>query len=169
MTLVCSACGLHVDPGEVCSCGEISSPGHAADLAEQLDAEAMARDLEEGARETELREEVRKLHRRDDPETSIAAAWSVVEELRPRQSAVLEVMKRWGPHGLIDEQLCSAYQTQATMPQYALPRQTDSGIRSRRNELVELGLVVATDERRLTAAGRKSIVWKLTHYETENA
>lgn len=72
--------------------------------------------------------------RRADPETSHEAAKSVVE-LRKRQQAVLEVLK-CGP--TTDEELVCKY------PYFAweeadYPKQSPSGLRTRRSELVALG------------------------------
>lgn len=93
--------------------------------------------------------------RRGDPSTSHAAAETLTEDkLRANQEAVLRVLRDFGP--MIDEQLIAAYQTNA----YTLPAQSESGIRTRRRELADAGLVIDTGEKRDNDAGNKSIVWK---------
>jgi hypothetical protein len=42
-----------------------------------------------------------------------------------------------------------------------IPRQSESGIRTRRKELVERGLVEDTGRRDILVSGRKSIIWKV--------
>lgn len=88
--------------------------------------------------------------RRTDPGTSHAAARSV-ENLRPRQLAILETLRRCGP--LTDEGIAM---------RYVGPLQSPSGMRTRRRELVDAGLVEDTGERSRTRAGRSTILWGAT-------
>jgi hypothetical protein len=95
--------------------------------------------------------------RSTDPMTSHAAAASV-GDLRPNQRAVLGLL-RCHPGGLTDEQMVVHYQdSRRGHPE--VPAQTESGLRTRRKELVDAGLVVDTGEKRKTAAGRATKVWK---------
>lgn len=95
--------------------------------------------------------------RTDDPGTSHAAA-ATVGDLRASQSALYDVLKA-APRGLTDEELIVAYALASATD--TLPRQSDSGIRTRRSELVDSGIVMDGGERRVTEAGRLSIVWKI--------
>jgi len=91
--------------------------------------------------------------RTTDPATSHQAAASV-GDLRPKQRAVLQVLAAAG--ACTDEQLAAAY---AATP--GAPHQSPSGLRTRRAELVELGLVVNTGQRARMRTGRQAIVWGL--------
>lgn len=94
--------------------------------------------------------------RRDDPDTSHEAAASIrAPELRARQRDVLFVLRV--NVACTDEELAVEYaRTPGVAPQ------SPSGLRTRRAELVALGLVADTGERRRTASGRRSTVWKVT-------
>ncbi len=94
--------------------------------------------------------------RRDDPWTSWAAAHSI-PDVRSRQAAILHLMHHAG-QGLTLEQIVFAYRRAQDDPRIAYPPQTDSSIRSRTSELVDLGHVVDTGEVRITKAGRKARV-----------
>ena len=89
--------------------------------------------------------------RRGDPGTSWEAADSV-RRIRETQQQVLDLLRRHGP--LTDEQL-GAYANLAGM------KQSPSGLRTRRRELVDMKLVEDTGQKRLTQAGRRTIVWGL--------
>lgn len=90
-----------------------------------------------------------------DPETSHEAAASIAADtLRDSQSAVLRVLVTYGP--LDDEELVGRYCS--WLLSIKLPRQSDSGIRTRRKELERLGLVVAVGKKK-TVSGRSAIVW----------
>ena len=93
-----------------------------------------------------------------DPDTSWDAARSV-SDIRASQRAVYMVLATAGGRaGLIDSELVDTYQQHAKAGRVAF--QSSSGIRTRRSELVELGAVVDTGDRRRTASGRMSIVWR---------
>jgi hypothetical protein len=95
--------------------------------------------------------------RATDPHTSHEAAASVAgERLRASQQAVLVELSR-RPHGLTDVELVELYALAAEIGR--VPRQSPSGIRSRRHELVEAGLVVDTGVRIKLDSGRRAIVW----------
>lgn len=89
--------------------------------------------------------------RSTDPATSHAAAGSV-GDLRESQRAVLACFLQHGP--MHDEKLEVRYSQQ--------PRQSESGLRTRRRELVDLGLLRDSGSTSLTVHGRKTVVWQLT-------
>ena len=86
--------------------------------------------------------------RRDDPQTSWDAARSI-DSLTARQEAVLAELRTWGPQ--TDEQLVARIRDQSP-----------SGVRTRRSELVERGLVQDSGHRERSSSGRQMIVWKAT-------
>ncbi len=89
--------------------------------------------------------------RRTDPITSHEAAESV-DNITATQSYVLRCLKR--PR--VDVELVHAYRAYKTAP-----RASESGIRSRRAELVDRGLVIDTGRRVRLDSGRYAIVWGL--------
>lgn len=86
--------------------------------------------------------------RRGDPETSHAAA-AGVKDLRLSQSRVRWVLRYVGP--LTDEGIWP----------HVSNWMSQSGARTRRAELVDLGLVEDSGVRNKTHCGRKSIVWQI--------
>jgi hypothetical protein len=88
-----------------------------------------------------------------DPATSHEAAESV-QNISKTQQAILDIL--WRP--MTDELLTQLYQTQ--MEHGLVPLASQSGIRSRRAELVDLGLVEAKGSD-FTLFGRRAIVWGL--------
>ncbi len=99
--------------------------------------------------------------RRTDPETSHAAARSLsVRTLRRSQRAVLEVFERFPP-GMTDSDLLTVYRTYRATPGVHVPRQSASGLRTRRHELVTAGLLVDSGRRERLRGGRRSIVWRV--------
>lgn len=99
------------------------------------------------------------LARRADPATSHDAARSIQgDRLRDSQEAILALLRRFGP--MCDTELLDTYQRYAASSDY--PRQSPSGIRSRRHELVNAGRVVDTGERMKLSPGRQSIIWAAT-------
>jgi len=93
--------------------------------------------------------------RRTDPETSHDAAASVAPTQRPSQAAVLYVLRTNGP--ITDTGLIGVYQLYARAD--VLPQQSESGIRTRRKELVTAGLVRAAGRVTLPS-GRAAITWE---------
>lgn len=93
--------------------------------------------------------------RKTDPATSHQAANSIESDtIRRSQADVVKAMRRVGPCQdpiLIDEII--------TSDRYH--PQSESGIRTRRKELVTKGIIVDTGDRVLTDSGRKAIVWGL--------
>lgn len=75
--------------------------------------------------------------RNSDPETSHEAAASVTN-LTVKQGAVLEFFRRH--EALTDEQLLELYR-EAELDGRPIPQQADSGIRTRRSELVDKGVL----------------------------
>jgi hypothetical protein len=88
--------------------------------------------------------------RKTDPSTSHQAAASV-RNVTDTQKAILKALKR----GLTDNDLLVAYRNLRKAPQAS-----DSGIRSRRAELVAQELVADTGKRVKLPSGRNAIVWK---------
>jgi hypothetical protein len=90
--------------------------------------------------------------RNTDPITSHEAAESVGEPSET-QAYVLRALRK--PR--TDSQLIEAYNALARAP-----RASESGIRTRRAELVAMGRVSDSGKREKTASGRWSIVWERT-------
>lgn len=90
--------------------------------------------------------------RRTDPGTSWQAARSV-DRIRESQAQVLAILRRYGP--MTDEEIASVA---ATWPEGT--RQSPSGLRTRRAELVDLGVVKDSGLRGKTRSGRSTIVWE---------
>jgi hypothetical protein len=88
--------------------------------------------------------------RNTDPQTSHDAAESV-KQVTTTQQYVLRALRR--PRN--DAELIEAYRAYKTAP-----RASESGIRSRRAELVDAGLVRDSGRRVKTLSGRNSIVWE---------
>lgn len=89
--------------------------------------------------------------RKNDPITSHEAAQSVAQ-ITKTQDFILMILET----PATDEMLISRYRSTRHAPEAS-----DSGIRTRRAELVRKGLVVDTGERGFTQSGRQSIVWGL--------
>jgi len=90
--------------------------------------------------------------RRTDPATSHEAAESV-KEVTETQEFILKALRK--PRN--DSQLIEAYRAYKTAP-----RASESGIRSRRAELVDSGRVTDSGDRVKMPSGRWSIVWERT-------
>lgn len=96
--------------------------------------------------------------RTTDPETSHAAAASIGEEtLRASQDAVIRMLEYIGES--TDIRLVDRYESLYTS--LRLPQQSPSGLRTRRKELVDKGIVVDTGKRVLLDSRRQAIVWGL--------
>ena len=92
--------------------------------------------------------------RTTDPETSHAAAESIKPDaLRATQAAVLDAVRRHGP--LTDTRLISV----AAVERWKM---SPSGLRTRRTELVDRGLVYDTGSRVRLKSGRMSTLWAAT-------
>ena len=90
--------------------------------------------------------------RRGDPDTSHDAAASITD-LTARRAAVLDLLRRDG--WMTDETIHDHYQDGDIQPP-----QSPSGLRTRRSELVTLGLVCDTGEREILRSGRRAVVWR---------
>jgi len=84
-----------------------------------------------------------------DPVTSHAAAESV-DNVTETQEYILRALRKARP----DVELVEAYRAYKRAP-----RASESGIRSRRAELVDRGLVIDTGRRVRLESGRYAIVW----------
>lgn len=89
-----------------------------------------------------------------DPDTSHEAAESVRSVTRT-QYAILRLFDQY--HFLTDEQLQLQYRR--LVNEGTAPRASESGIRSRRKELVDAGYVFDTGRRTKMESGRNAIVW----------
>lgn len=99
--------------------------------------------------------EPRTRARPSDPHTSHDAAMSLdARFVRQSQAAILRVLREHGP--LTDSALIDCYRASREQP-----AQSDSGIRSRRAELCEVGLVADTGRRARLPSGRLSIMWQV--------
>jgi len=93
--------------------------------------------------------------RTTDPETSKLAAESV-GNLNETKKVILQLLAK--PMG--DEELVNKYEFLAD--NQMAPWASQSGIRSRRSELVEDGYLFDSGERIKTKSNRSAIVWMLT-------
>lgn len=97
--------------------------------------------------------------RTTDPETSLAAAASISEHnLRVSQQAVLRYLRGRGP--VTDVGLVDGYEAASAANPARFPRQSVSGLRTRRAELVAAGLVKDTGRREALPSNRLAIVWE---------
>jgi hypothetical protein len=90
-----------------------------------------------------------------DPETSREAAESVTH-VRESQEAILEVLRVMGS-GSDTKIYAMLGQPWTTYKR----KQSESGARTRRKELVDAGLVRDSGLRATTPSGRKTIIWEL--------
>lgn len=92
--------------------------------------------------------------RTTDPDTSREAAASQRElNIRAVHHELIAVMSELGD--ATDEQIADAYERRP-----AAPLHTAAGLRHRRLELVDKGMVVETGERRAQRSGRRGRVWR---------
>lgn len=100
--------------------------------------------------------------RNTDPLTSHEAAASIGEdELRASQQAIYILFARIGRGGMTDEDLVEHYMKASQYHPEIYPYQSESGIRTRRSELVRRGMVAASGERGITRSGRPCTIWKI--------
>lgn len=90
--------------------------------------------------------------RRTDPETSHAAAAHASRSLTESQKQVLEMFDRYD--AMTDVELVLAYDSSD------LPTQADSGIRTRRRELVDFGLVENSGRKKVVTHHDPAIIWR---------
>jgi len=97
------------------------------------------------------------------PETSHQAAKSLSSDtLRRSQYAVLSVLCGALDGSATDEELVGEYSVRCVKPSWNIARQSDSGIRTRRKELVSQGLVENSGKKVRSVTGRMMIVWQVT-------
>lgn len=94
--------------------------------------------------------------RNTDPHTSHEAAESVQRQ-RESQEAVRRLLGYIGPS--TDEDLRLAYEEWQAKAK--LPKQSPSGLRTRRSELVAMGIVRDSGARQRLDSGRQAIVWEV--------
>lgn len=91
-----------------------------------------------------------------DPSTSHQAAKSVVDS-RPTMKTIMDIL-RYGDAS--DEVI--AYVYAGLVDAGRAPQASPSGLRSRRAELVDLGMVEDSGKRTTLSTNRRAIVWRLT-------
>ena len=96
--------------------------------------------------------------RRTDPSTSHDAAASVTS-LTDKQAAVLEILRRLGGQAT-DHTIERRYEASHDFEE-GFPRQSSSGLRTRRSELVARGLIYDGRLRERLPSGRLGIVWTI--------
>ena len=95
--------------------------------------------------------------RPSDPETSMQAALSISQsDLTETKKNILALLRT---QPMTDEQLLDEYTSWANA--MGLKLVSPSGLRSRRSELVEAGLVMDSSKRLPAKSGRAMIVWCL--------
>jgi hypothetical protein len=92
--------------------------------------------------------------RRTDPDTSREAAESV-KRMTENRTAVLNLFRQRGE--MTDEEFVSTY---LLLSKVTVPEQSESGLRTRRSELVKMGWIEDSGETRVNATGRNCIVWR---------
>lgn len=90
-----------------------------------------------------------------DPQTSHDAADSV-NNLTATKRAILRLIQA---EPMTDDTLIGTYMTMARLE--LAPMASESGIRSRRAELVRQGVVKDSGERQVLRSGRKAVVWQV--------
>jgi hypothetical protein len=88
--------------------------------------------------------------RNTDPDTSHAAAEAISPSLRAIQREVLDYAKARGFAGFTDPAMAEHFGS------------TSSTLRSRRCELVAMGLIARTDAKVKVGKGRSHYVWRIT-------
>ncbi len=97
--------------------------------------------------------------RTSDPVTSHEAAATLTpEKLRMSQAAVLRLFNVGPMH---DVALVDKYAIARVRYPEWYPQQSESGLRTRRKELVRKGLLVDSGERARLVSGRNAIIWRL--------
>lgn len=96
----------------------------------------------------------RTLHRRQAHDTEIEAARSIVPHCTRLQKEIMDWAKEYAPFS--DEKLAKHFGHSATY-------------RTRRAELVHMGLIADSGKRIKTLSGRKAILWDLTEKAKSNA
>lgn len=90
--------------------------------------------------------------RTTDPETSHAAALSLGgDNIRQSQREILDALTELGP--MTDRTILALFTVGGR------PLRSPSGLRTRRSELVDKGLVVDSGRRNTAPSGRQEVVW----------
>lgn len=97
----------------------------------------------------------RAFARHTDPAESHAAAASV-EDVTAKQKAVLALIEEQGP--LSDHRLVELYAS--SYYRRGWPQQSESGLRTRRNELFRRGLIAKDSRKALLPSGRQAALWR---------
>lgn len=97
--------------------------------------------------------------RNTDPDTSHAAAFSV-RNVGATHQAILELFKAAGQKGLADMEMIAMYDTYRLAKGW--PLVSESGLRSRRNELVKIGCIEDTGRKTRLATKRMGKIWAIT-------
>lgn len=98
--------------------------------------------------------------RSTDPITSHEAATSVESKIRWSQRAVRECFGKKGE--MTDRVLCAVYPRYHSTGSYDWPQQSPSGLRTRRHELTEQGVIVDSGRAEIYAgSNRRHIIWRL--------
>ena len=101
--------------------------------------------------------------RTTDPSTSHAAAETIrATDMNGCRFGICQILV--GGRMLTDAEILSVYHDNWNSCDW--PRQSDSGIRSRRAELVDEGLVIDSGERGITESGRSTVKWMLAPHVT---
>lgn len=98
--------------------------------------------------------------RDSDPDTSHQAAASVTN-VTAGQMAILWLFTTWG-QPMTDVELLEHYRLAHKRWGSTFPRQSDSGVRTRRSELVRAGVLVDSGLIDVLPSGRSAIRWMLT-------
>ena len=101
--------------------------------------------------------------RATDPQTSHRAAERAENTLTLKQLAVLDLFRWLEPFVItpIDERVVFEYRQRRHVVDW-YPAQSESGLRTRRHELVERGYLEDSGEKGKTSGGSPSIRWRLT-------
>lgn len=91
-----------------------------------------------------------------DPATSHQAAQSVINS-RPTMQTIIDILR----HGDASDEVI-AYVYNGLVEAGRAPQVSPSGLRSRRSELVTLGMVEDSGKRTTLMTNRRAIVWRLT-------
>lgn len=93
--------------------------------------------------------------------TDMDTSWQAAASVQNISATQTAIMKLLATMPMTDQQLIEFYQQQIRFgaDERDFPRASESGIRSRRAELVELGLIKDTGERIKLASGRNAAVW----------
>lgn len=97
----------------------------------------------------------KKLVRPSDPGTSKSAAKAITPHIKDKQAAVLKVL-RSKPFGMTDHELVEECKERFGW-------ESGSTARTRRSELVELGLVYDSGHKVKRRSHRPSVVWRARH------